>query len=79
MEARTRGPQAMRYGIFGFRPVLVARAMAVVGASLGADCPDSGGHDGFANADSAALLDVAAPLMTIGAGNIVSASTSPAK
>lgn len=69
----------MRYGIFGFRPVLVARAMAVVGASLGADCPDSGGHDGFANADSAALLDVAAPLMTIGAGNIVSASTSPAK
>jgi len=53
--------------------------MADVGASLEADCPDSGGHDGFGSADSEALLDVAAPLIAIGAGNIVSASTSPAR
>jgi len=79
LEARTRGPQAMRYGVFGLRPVSVARAMADVGASLEADCPDAGGHDGFGSADSAALLDVAARLMAIGAGNIASASTSPAR
>jgi hypothetical protein len=69
----------MRYGVFGFRPVSVARAMADVGAGLEADCPDSGGHDGFASADSAALLDVAAPLMAIGADDIASASMGTAR
>jgi hypothetical protein len=68
-----------RYGVFGFRPVLVTSATADVGAGLKADRPNPGEHDGFASADSAALLGVAAPLMAIGAGNIVSASTSPAR
>jgi len=53
--------------------------MADVGAGLEADCPDLGGHDGFASADSAALLDVAAPLMAIGAGDIAPASMGTAR
>lgn len=69
----------MRYGVFAFRPVLVTSATADVGAGLKADRPNPGEHDGFASADSAALFDVAAPLMVIGTGDIASASTGLAR
>jgi hypothetical protein len=79
LEAQTRGPQAMRYGVFGVRPVSVASATADVGAGLEADYLDSDGHDGFASADGTALLNVAAPLMAIGAGDIASARMGTAR
>ena len=78
MEARTRGPQAVRYGIFGFELGSVTRDTADAGVNLDADCPSLGGHESFAGARSLALLDVVAHLMVIGADGIVSASMGAA-
>jgi hypothetical protein len=47
LEARTRGPQAVRYGVFGFRPAGVLSNTAYVDAPLKADRPESGGQVGF--------------------------------